>query len=101
MTYVIVVTSSASPRLSGLLSRFLLQVESNVWAGKVPTGTAEAIIASLVKMSAGSAVLIRSQRSELGLAVQYFGPSQRSVVDNFGLPLIRKRVSSLLSGKDS
>lgn len=91
MTLLVVVVKNEAPRVVGLLSKFLVEVESGVWVGRVQRRVATELEASVVELGKGSAVFVSSSANEAGFCVSYVRSVRFGAVDNYGVPLILRR----------
>lgn len=72
------------------MQRVMMEIAPGVFTGRLPAKVIRAIWAEIIEHST-SAVGIVSARNEMGIAARTHGPAKRSIVDNFGIPLVSYR----------
>jgi len=92
---VIVVVLSVTPeRLRGVLTRWLLEVSTGVYVGRVTARVREHIWDRIVDdVAQGRALMVWSRRGEQGLGIRVHNHSW-DVVDSDGLTLMRRPLKS-------
>ena len=88
----VIVVSNATPRLRGLLRRWLIEPKAGVYLGVVSARVREHLWDHVRRESRdGGAVLIHSCRGEPGYQIHSYGEVGREILDFDGIPLVRIR----------
>jgi CRISPR-associated protein Cas2 len=87
---VVFILENAKPALRGELSRWLFEIKTGVFTGKVSALVRDELWALIeLKLGKGSAVMIYPQRNEQGFQAQILGNPARSLVDIDGILLVQ------------
>jgi CRISPR-associated protein Cas2 len=87
---LVLIIENVKPSLRGELSRWLFEIKTGVFAGKVSALVRDELWALIKeKLDRGSAVMIYPQRNEQGFTAQMLGNPSRSLVDIEGVLLIK------------
>lgn len=76
------------------MQRVMMEVAPGVFTGRLPAKVIRAIWAEVIEHSV-SAVAVVSARNEMGIAALTHGQAKRTVVDNYGIPLVSYRKESV------
>ena len=87
----VLVLARAPAGLRGLLSRWFLEVQANVFVGTVSARVRDKLWEKVVAgHSLGGAVLVYRALNEQGFAIRTIGDLNREIVDMDGMLLVRK-----------
>jgi len=86
---VFVVNGPASS-IRGALQRCMLEIAPGVFTGRIPAKVVRALWSEIQERS-DSAVAVVSGRNEMGITVLTHGSAKRTIVDNYGVPLVMYR----------
>ena len=87
---VVLILENAKPALRGELNRWLFEIKSGVFAGKISALVRDELWALIEqKLGKGSAVMIYPQRNEQGFGARMLGNPSRSLVDIEGVLLVK------------
>jgi CRISPR-associated protein Cas2 len=91
----IILVSRVTPAARGLLSRWMLQIESGVFLGHLSKRVRERVWHRLLGMKRlGVCTLISHVPTEQGFSVVRMGDADTEVVDFDGLLLVRRKVTA-------
>ena len=89
MSFLVVVTENAPPRLRGRLAIWLLEVRAGVYIGDVSRRTREMIWQQLeAGYNDGNVVMAWASQTESGFDFQTLGVNRREPIDYDGLRLV-------------
>lgn len=90
---VVMTLELVSPRLRGGLSKWLYEVSTGVYVGRISATVRDLLWEEVVKEAGGDgrAVLVYSTNTEQGFAIRMHGDSRRSIVELDGLQLVANR----------
>ncbi len=92
---VVLVVERVPDGLRGSLRRWMIEVQAGVFVGRLSQRVHQEIWARVQRESAaGAAVLIRSNRSEQGYAIEVHGQPGRAIIDMEGLYLVARPKTS-------
>ena len=87
---VVIVVESVSPRLRGHLRRFLVEVATGVYVGRIPARVRERLWDRVVSaLGPGRALIVRPAANEQGFVFDLAGWTDRELVDLDGFQLSR------------
>lgn len=87
---VVIILEKVPASLRGELTRWLLELKTGVFVGKVSAMVRDRLWENVCAGSrGGAAMLIHSTDNEQGFAMRMWGPTSRTVVDFEGLSLVR------------
>jgi CRISPR-associated protein Cas2 len=87
---IVLIVENAKPALRGELSRWLFEIKTNIFVGRVSALVRDELWQLLEqKLGKGSAVLIYPQRNEQGFGARMLGNPSRSLVDIEGVLLVK------------
>ena len=85
---IVIVLTSAPPKLRGHLTRWLLEISAGVYVGKVSARVRELLwVQVLENLEEGKAVMVYSSNTEQGLEFKTYGQTWQPI-DYDGLELI-------------
>ena len=86
----IFVVARVTPALRGLLSRWMIQIHTGVFVGKLSRSVRDRIWTTVLGLKRlGHVAMVTRDRSEQGFSVVFAGESRRAVADFDGLTLIK------------
>lgn len=87
---VVIVIENASEMLRGTITRWLLEVKSGVFVGKISAMVREKLWEQICQADLNvSALMIFSAQTEQGYSIKMIGEPHRRVIDLDGLQLIK------------
>jgi len=87
---VVFILENAKPALRGELARWLFEVKTGVFVGRVSALVRDELWELIgQKLGSGSAVLLYPQRNEQGFSARMLGTPSRSLIDIEGVLLVQ------------
>jgi CRISPR-associated protein Cas2 len=87
---VVIILERVPPNLRGDLTRWLLELRTGVFVGKLNMVVRRKVWERVCSgMKSGAGILIYSARNEQGFEIEFWGATDRSLVDRDGLKLLQ------------
>jgi CRISPR-associated protein Cas2 len=87
---VMMILERVPPNLRGDLTRWLLELRAGVFVGNLKSAVRRKLWAQVCRgMKGGAGVLAFSARNEQGFEVEFWGDTDRWIVDRDGLKLVQ------------